>query len=321
MDILTTNSYENKDLVIWEEYHHDTMFILSIIGLLLSILIIISNCLTVVVLLKRSPFPPQTTQILISLTVADLLVGICFIGNFVSNGYCDYFKVENTFCTNFPFVRSQVLDAFGICSVLNTFIVAVDRYVAIFKPLRYHVILTSSRTTKLQLIAWILPIVYTSTYYIWWSDNPSENDVPLRFRISVNFGLYGVIGMFLCYMYIRILLIAKRHRNRIHQQNTVANQDTEIVIKNSCSAAKANKTNNMLIYMMVAYLLAWVPLMIMFCLYAFVAIPKLAVIYDILIECAQMTGYTNSGFNILIYIITHSAMRKAYRDTICFWKN
>ena len=316
MDNLTISPHTSADtLVIWQEYRDDIKFTFAIIALILSVLIVISNCLTIVVLLKGSPLPPQTTQLLISLTAADLLVGICLTGEFIHNVYCEYFNVENTFCKNFVFIKIQLLDAALICSVLHTFLVAVDRYVVIFKPLLYNVILTPSRITKLQIITWILPIVYTSTYYIWWSDNPSETDVPLTFRLPVAFGSYVVIGMLLCYMYIQILLIAKRHRNRIHQLETVANNGSNIAI-NQSSEGKTIKTNNMLLYMMIAYLLAWCPFIIIYSIYLSVNISKEIVIVYMIVECSQLLGYANSGWNIIIYITTHNAMRNAYREIL-----
>ena len=320
MDNLTIGPNVSTDsFVIWQEYQDDIKLMFAIIALILSVLIIISNCLTLVVLLKGSPLPPQTTRLLISLTLADLLVGICLPGDFIQNGYCEYFKVKNRFCKDFDFINIQLLETALICSVLNTFIVAVDRYVSIFKPLRYHSILTSSRVTKMQLITWIFPIVYTSTYYIWWSDNPAANSVPHVFRLPIAFAGYCAIGIFLCCVYIRIILLAKRHTSRIQQLETVSNTDTDIAM-NHISQRRTIKTNNMLLYCIAAYLLAWSPLLIMYCIWSSNVISKGIVIVEMLGDCAQTLGYANSGWNIIVYIGSHNAMRKAYRDTICFWK-
>ena len=75
--------------------------------------------------------------------------------------------------------------------------------------------LTRDRITISVLAAWKMPTVYTYTNYIWWFSRKKCNiRVPFIYRLPVVF----LVRMCMSYIYIRILLIAKQLRHRIHQQ-------------------------------------------------------------------------------------------------------
>ena len=303
----STNSTNNS---IYENslYFENSETVIYIMALIISSLCILGNGLTIVVLVRRSPLLPQTTRILLSLTAADLLVGITMAWDFTYSRY-----LEDVCCIFINFLTSQLSHTAVVGSLSNTLLVGVDRYVAIFKPLTYNQILTSSRITMLQIVVWTVPILYTFTYYFWYSES-HNHDVPSLYIYIINFGSYCLVGIVICYMYVRISLIAKWHSNRIRELPTVSKEIQE----SGPSKQPNNKTSNMLIYLMVAYIVAWTPSLLIFTVSL---LADLSSRYTrILAEVSDYSvfiGYTSSLWNILIYIYNHKGMRKAYLNTVC----
>ena len=310
-----TNTSINKPVILTAyQDKMDSIFYIPILSI--SVLMILCNGLTIVVLIKRSPLPPQTTRILLSLTVADLLVGGCYMWGKISMRLCNDNNSKNVFCAFFPIIYIQLDYACILCAVSNTLLVAIDRYMAIFEALRYHQILSSARVKKMLVLAWAFPIMYSFTFYCWLLS--STGTVPLLYQYTFSFGCYFLVGIFLLYTYTRIYLTAKRHRNRIHQQDTAMNRSGG-TIDTKASEHKTSKTSNMLIYMMISYILAWTPYITLTLIILVDVSDRSNSILTLISNIAELIGYANSGWNILIYIVKHQAMRKAYRDTFCSW--
>ena len=282
--------------------------VLYVMALIISSLCILSNGLTIVVLVRRSPLLSQTTRILLSLTAADLLVGITMAWDFTYSRYS-----EGVCCIFINFLTSQLTNLAIMCSLSNTLLVGVDRYVAIFKPLTYNQILTPFRITMLQIVTWTVPILYTFTYYVWYSKSHGHN-VPILYRFIINFGSYSLVGIVICYIYVRIYLIARWHNNRIRELPTVSKEIQESVP----SKQPNNKTSNMLIYLMVTYVVAWTPSMLILTvlLLADSSSRYMRILAEVSDLCILL-GFASSVWNIFIYIHKHKGMRKAYLKTVC----
>ena len=235
----------------------------------------------------------------------------------VTNIFCNS---ESGFCAFYQLLYMQLHDASILGSVANTLVVALDRYIAILKSLQYHQIVTHRRVTKTLILTWALPVLYSFTFYLWLLSN-RKDIVPDIYRYPVAFSFYFLVCFFLLHLHIRIYLIAKRHRRRIHQQETDIH-NPNMSTSHHCLEQRKSKTSKMLIYMVVAYILAWTPFIKLSTLLTLVDVSYRAnVIMDVISNIAQLLGYVNSGWNILICITKHKAMRKAYVDTACSWKS
>ena len=308
MSNFTSTDSTNSSIYENAAYFEINKTVRFVMALIISSLCILGNGLTIVVLVRRSPLLPQTTRILLSLTAADLLVGITIAWDVTYSRY-----LEHVCYIFINFLTSQLTSLAVMCSVSNTLLVGVDRYVAIFKPLTYNQILTPFKITMLQIVAWVAPILYMFTDYFWYSES-YDYVVPIVYKYIVNFGSYVLVGIVICYIYVRISLIAKWHNNRIRELPTVSKEIQESVP----SKQPNNKTSNMLIYLMVTYIVAWTPFILIFTVVLLVDLSyRYTQILAVVADYFVLLGFASSVWNIFIYIHNHKGMRKAYMNTVC----
>ena len=302
----------------WMAYTDQLAMLLLFLEIVTLIFIILGNGLTIVVLIKKVPFPEGTNKIITSLTVADLLVGIAMAWNLIYQKHFAYLQTDNSCCSFGVLVHDHVMDIPALCSISNILVMSVDRYVAITKPLHYNLIMTPSRIAKILIAAWTIPIVYSSTYYFWWLQGNTEI-VPLIYRMPLNLTCFFFVGIFLFYSNIRIMLIARQQRRRIHQQQISLNT---VNTNHGCPMHQKNNTNNMMIYVVSAYFLAWLPVLILLAIINLLHLTfnnKLTLY--LLLQYSEVLGYSNSGWNILIYINNSKKMRMAYKQVLFRYRN
>ena len=318
-------NFTNTSNCSTDEFHSDFGYkrYINILLLFLRILtcsfIVVGNGVTVVVLVKQSPLRAQTNRILVSLTLADLLVGVSMIWDLIYQEFFNYLALDQSCCSVVVLMHYHIMDSPLICSVSNILVVTVDRYVAIIKPLHYNLILTPPRVTYILIAAWTIPIAYTSTYYLWWFKGDTDV-VPLYYRLPLNLTCFCLVGIILLYVNIRVQLIAKKHMKRAQQQR----QQHTYLNNNALTNNTRNNTNNMLIYVILAYFLSWLPLLVILGIsslfYMHMSYNTNYVLF-ILIEFAQLVGYANSGWNFLIYIQRSKTIREAYKKVVCRHQN
>ena len=119
-----------------------------------AFLIIIGNCLSIMILLKRR-LRKRPHYLLISLAIADFLVGV-----FAMPIYMIIFMSGNKLVTVLAF---DYVDMFtGFSSVFTLVLISLERLSAIAQPLR-HRLLTSCSYTFALIIPWILAVAVTSS--------------------------------------------------------------------------------------------------------------------------------------------------------------
>ena len=159
-------------------------------------------------------------------------------------------------------------------------------------------------------------IFYTFTYYFWYFES-HDHTVPSSYRYIINFGSYILVGIVICYIYVGIALIAKWHRNRIdiNRQPCINTKSQNTV---SLKLPKT-KTSNMLIYLMVTYIVTWTPSLVVDTVLLLADLSyRESQIVGGLSTVSVLLGFSNSLWNMLIYIHKHEGMRQAYLNTICF---
>lgn len=120
----------------------------------IAFMIIIGNCLSIIILLKRR-LRKRPHYLLISLAIADLLVGV-----FAMPIYMIIVMSGNKFVTVLVF---DCVDMFtGFSSVFTLVLISMERLSAIAQPLR-HRLLTSRSYIFALIIPWILAVVVTSS--------------------------------------------------------------------------------------------------------------------------------------------------------------
>ncbi|XP_078361626.1 beta-2 adrenergic receptor-like [Oculina patagonica] len=124
-------------------------------GWLPSLLAVVGNSLVIYLILTVPKLRTTNNRFVLSLAIADFCVGICF---YPGHAICHFLL---TSCNKM--IRDDIAVLMIYSSVSNLCVMALDRYIAIVKPLHYMSLMTARQATILTAFAWIIPL---STYFI-----------------------------------------------------------------------------------------------------------------------------------------------------------
>ena len=119
-----------------------------ILGWLLTVVTVIGNGLVIYLIITKQRLHTTANWFILSLAVADSCVGMTLVP---SKFFCEFWPAG--YCT----VLKHFRWFFIYTSVSNLCAMAGDRYVAIMKPLRYHILLKHPRQILLISVAWGIP--------------------------------------------------------------------------------------------------------------------------------------------------------------------
>ena len=129
----------------------DTWF--WILGWFLSILAIAGNGFIIFFVCSKQQLRTKTNAFVVSLAVADFCVGLSVIPlPFFCGSSCKWSQAE----VSWP---KLVRWLFGYASVTNLCSLALDRYIAVVKPLKHLTFMTSRRVKQMIFFSWAVPVV------------------------------------------------------------------------------------------------------------------------------------------------------------------
>ncbi|EYC03827.1 hypothetical protein Y032_0091g2446 [Ancylostoma ceylanicum] len=220
--------------------HHAKFFrIFSIISVLtvLVVVVVLGNALVIAAVLLRRRLRSATGLLILSLGVADLLVGTVIlpfsIANEVLNGYWIF---GETWCTIWLTMDIWMCTA----SIYNLVAISIDRYIAIIKPLNYPMLVTKFRARCTVAIVWIGSFIICSPSFFLASSIKDINQEPCKctpanagrayitFSASSSFYVPMIIVIF---VYFRIYIAARAATKSIYsgmmQVTANANKNTK----------------------------------------------------------------------------------------------
>ena len=141
----------NVQLKLCSEYKMGTWF--WILGWILSILTIAGNGFTVLLVGSQLRLRTKTNALIVSLAVADFCVGAFAVPSL--------FFCEIRGGCNWPQPYASLVDfirwLFAYASIMNLCSLALDRYMAVVKPLKYVTIMTAAMS-QLTSISSVIPL-------------------------------------------------------------------------------------------------------------------------------------------------------------------
>ncbi|XP_055056541.1 adenosine receptor A2b [Misgurnus anguillicaudatus] len=306
------------------------------IELVIAVLSIIGNVLVCWAVAINSTLKNATNYFLVSLAVADILVG-CLAIPFaitISIGLrSDFYGCLFLAC--FVLVLTQ-------SSIFSLLAVAIDRYLAVKIPLRYKELVTGKRARKIITILWILSFIIGLIPFVGWNRRETsccgneshsaqtanvsdtavaetgflqschlecffENVVDMSYMVYFNF--FGCVLPPLLIMlgiYAKIFTVARQQLRQIELKCSVSSGDNQHrgLLQREIRAAK------LLSIIVGLFALCWLPVHILNCLTLFYReLEKPSFVMNI----AILLSHANSAINPIIYAYRIREFRVTFR--------
>ena len=278
-----------------------------------SMLVIVGNIITIIVIVLNRSLCDVTGFLMINLAVADLGVGLSTIAPLIHSLFSAY--LSDVRCQLIAFVNSVT----WVVSVYTLTNLSIDRYIAISRPLHYHIVVTSHKTAILiaatwagSIILWLLPVFGIGSYKF------NGDELTCYFNVvrhPVQWIVYMVVifvpaNIIMVYCYGQIWKISKRIQE-VNMISTVQDGTKETNKKNR----RAIRT---LALVASAFYIAWSPFIIEHIVKAIMGKG------DYIPQWLEITIYVltlvNSFLNPIIYIATNRVFRVTvmrFLPTIC----
>ncbi|XP_041675440.1 D(2) dopamine receptor [Drosophila eugracilis] len=220
---VTTFNYYNESAAA-AEWEHFYDLVLSWQGIILIavfatfiVVTVIGNTLVILAILTTRRLRTITNCFVMSLAVADLLVGIFVMPPAVAVHLIGSWQLGWVLCD--IWISLDVL----LCtaSILSLCAISVDRYLAVTRPLTYSRKRRSKRLALIMiLIVWLLALAITCPPILGWYE-PGRRDLrECRYNQNEGYVIFSAMGSFfipmavMIYVYARIsCVIASRHDN------------------------------------------------------------------------------------------------------------
>lgn len=187
-------------MVQWKETVYVTL------GWILTSSAIVGNLLVICLIAIRQRLQSTANWFVLSLAVADLLVGASL--------FPYYRTCKDKFCYQ-RHIHWLCVDLFLCVSVTNLCLMTIDRYMAIVKPLKYLLVVTTRRALFAIFAAWFIPLATALLPLSWTYLDSSLAGRATAWEIFV-IGTLIVYGLIPCVLLplavVRILLIVRRCR-------------------------------------------------------------------------------------------------------------
>ncbi|XP_073771291.1 trace amine-associated receptor 13c-like [Danio rerio] len=270
---------------------------------LLSAWTVFLNLLVIISISHFKKLHTPTNMIILSLAVADLLVGLVVmpVEAIKLTETCWYFG--DTLCDLFMIIMGLTVSA----SLCNLVIIAVDRYVAVCHPLIYPQKITSTKILISISLCWFCSLTYNAGYFIsgrYFKINQSPGTCYGKCFLVISFSWVFTDLLFsfllpctlIITLYLRIFYV-------VHQQVKIINSmmkggNLEASVKRK-SESKAALTLGIIV---TVYLLCYIPFYIL----CMLSVTGTTIISSTTMTFLVWTLYINSSVNPLVYGLFYS---------------
>ncbi|XP_047244815.1 trace amine-associated receptor 1-like [Girardinichthys multiradiatus] len=273
---------------------------------LLSVVTVCGNFLVIFSIIYFRQLHTPTNYLILSLAVADLLVGVLVFP------FSMAFTV--TLCMQYESLFCKIRDCFDVTmctsSILNLCCISIDRYYAVCEPLTYRTTINAQVTAVMILFSWgVSVLIGIGIIVAGFSQGICEDicsvDIVVANTIGPVFSFYLPAVIMLC-IYFKIFLVAQKQLNSIQNKNCLSMKSGATV---SRMERKATKT---LAIVMGVFLLCLTPY--------FSCVVFQPLYYNPppfpVIETLNWLTLSNSMLNPIIYAFFYRWFRSAFRMVI-----
>ncbi|XP_035279508.1 trace amine-associated receptor 13c-like [Anguilla rostrata] len=270
------------------------------------------NLLVIVSICHFKQLHTPTNFLLLSLAVADFLVGVAVMpfhfALLLNPNWC-FGAIYCTICNVASFHLTCV-------SIYNVAFIAVDRYFALSNPFLYCTKMTANLTLRILSILWLCTFIY-NVVLLYSNGNISdmtENVKCAECIITINkiWTIFDFIIVFIVpcmtiiIMYLKVFAIARRHANKINCARQQHSKGTKLKNFSMASERKAAKTLGILV---AVFLLCLIPFYISAFLIVYIRKPSA---YLVVLNTTTLI-YLNSTINPIIYALFYPWFQKSIK--------
>ncbi|XP_028253745.1 trace amine-associated receptor 1-like [Parambassis ranga] len=257
------------------------------------------NLLVMISIIYFKQLQTPTNYLVLSLAVADLLVGTLVFPSSMVFSFSSCMSYKNVFCK----VRNSLDMILCTSSLMNLCCISIDRYHAVCVPLTYRTKINHHVVVVMILVSWTVAVIVGLAFSLSEQGTCVENCISafvIANAVGTVVSFYLPVIIMLC-IYLKIFLVAQKQVRSIHNMS-------------KCGAAvskmerKATKT---LAIVMGVFLFCWLPFF--FCI-TFVS--SIISVPMSVLETLNWLVLMNSLLNPFIYAFFYSWFRSAFRMII-----
>ncbi|KAM5301055.1 LOW QUALITY PROTEIN: histamine H2 receptor [Glossophaga mutica] len=291
----------------------DSIAIKVTVSVALTALILITIAGNVVVCLAvglNRRLRSLTNCFIVSLAITDLLLGLLVLPFSAIYQLSCRWSFGKVFCNIYTSLDVMLCTA----SILNLFMISLDRYYAITDPLRYPVLVTPTRVGISLVLIWAISITlsFLPIHLEWNGGNKTSgfNSTILSCKVQVNL-VYGLVDglvtfyvplVVMCITYCRIFKIARDQAKRIHHISSW-----------KAATIREHKATVTLAAVMGAFIVCWFPY---FTVFVYRGLRGDDAINKVFEAVVLWLGYANSALNPILYAALNRDFRTAYQQLL-----
>nr|XP_046229241.1 trace amine-associated receptor 1-like [Scatophagus argus] len=281
-----------------------TTYLLCVFVGSLSVLIMCGNLLLITSIVYFKQLHTPTNYLILSLAVADLLVGVFILPFSTILSVSSCFYLQDVLCK----LRGSFDIFLCTSSILNLCFISVDRYYAVCQPLRYKAKINVRVIMIMILVSWTVPALNGISVTVLGVNQKQYNGRCVLFQ-NTNSAIPGTVFAFylpaliMFTIYLKIFMVAQRQARSIQNRTCQGTKSGATVSK---MERKATKT---LAIVMGIFLICWTPF---FLCITFNPLSNGAIPLP-LIEMFKWLGWSNSMLNPFVYAFFYSWFRLALR--------
>ncbi|XP_026197590.1 trace amine-associated receptor 1-like [Anabas testudineus] len=269
----------------------------------LSVVIVCGNLFIIISIIYFKQLHTPTNSLILSLAVADLLVGVLLFPFSTRFTVSSCLYRENSFCK----ARSSFDVTLSTASILNLCCISIDRYYAVCHPLTYRTKMNFHVVVIMILVSWTVSVLVAVGFLVARLHYEKCEGACLRDVLLANilvpiFSFYLPVIIMLC-IYLKIFLVAQRQARSIRN---ITCQSTKSGATVSRMERKATKT---LATVLGGFLMCWTPIFLCFSFQLLNNVSIPAAVYETL----NWFALSNSMLNPFIYAFFYSWFRAAFK--------
>ena len=265
----------------------------------IGITTVCGNTVVIYLILTRRILHASANWFIVSLSSADLLVGLVVIPTYVIH----------TFWVQLNFhALSTFYNLILYVSVGNLCVMTGDRYLAITRPLKYGSLMTRSKVLVMIFTAWIIPTGISLLSFLWRTSGTNrERATVKRVYVGLTVVCFEIIPCFMMLLvYSHLYFITRAHTRRIAAQESVKERYSGSGFTNT--RRQRNRERSSL------KVFASVALLFVFCwlLSAYRGFCDVFSLCSVTIEVVQVSRiliFSNSAVNVVVYSLLKKDIR------------